>query len=273
MGLVMLQNSPLGQKTAYVEHYDPKLLYPVPRALARDKLKLKELPFNGADIWNAFELSWLNEKGKPQVAMAEFVIPCTSPYIVESKSFKLYLNSFNQSQFASWQIVQKIMENDLSQLLKSTLEVQLYALNETPQAMIKKPEGICLDHLDITTNVYEVCPYFLKVNQEIVEEKLYSELLKSNCMATGQPDWGNLYIHYKGPKIDHDGLLKYIVSFRRYVGFAEHCVEQIYCDLMKSCSCEKLTVYARYTKRGGLDINPFRSNFEASVPNSRDVRQ
>lgn len=273
----MYQNAPLGKATVYVETYSPDLLYPIPRSLARDKTGIDSsaLPFDGIDIWNGFELSWLNPKGKPEIALIELHFPCKSPKIVESKSLKLYLNSFNQSSFESMDAVAKTMENDLSEATEGPVKVALHSIYSDRNPKIAKFDGICLDHLDIEIDCYQVNPNFLTTShpEKPVEESLFSDLLKSNCLATGQPDWGSLLIHYKGPKIDREGLLKYIISFRQHSGFAEHCVEQIYCEILSRCKPTHLTVYARYTKRGGLDINPFRSNFEAPPANLRQIRQ
>lgn len=270
----MLEESPLGQTTIYIETYSPELLFPIPRTLARDKIRISEkLPFHGIDIWNGYEISWLNMKGKPEIAMAEFIFPCTSLNVIESKSFKLYLNSFNQSRFESFEQVQKIMENDLSNAACGQVIVHLFKPDQLKNDTLQKFTGFCLDSLDIETDTYEVNSNFLKTTPDLVEEILYTNLLKSNCLATGQPDWGSLYINYAGPKIDMEGLLKYIISFRRHAGFAEHCVEEIFCDILEKCSPEKLTVYARYTRRGGLDINPFRSNFQTEPQNFRQFRQ
>lgn len=264
----------LGKQTAYVEHYSPDLLFPVPRSLARQKTGIQEpYPYHGEDIWNGFELSWLNPKGKPQIALAEFVFPCHSSYIVESKSFKLYLNSFNQTVFQSCEDVLSTLKKDLSQTVQAEIKVTLFQPFEKIGQELTEFKGICLDHLDISTDSYQVNPSFLMVEQEPAQETLYSHLLKSNCMATGQPDWGSLLIRYKGRKMNHEGLLKYIISYRRHIGFAEHCVEQIFQDIMQTCSPECLTVYARYTRRGGLDINPYRSNFEEGIENRQHFRQ
>lgn len=266
-----MKHSPLGQPTIYVEEYAPEQLFPIPRKSARDKIGLKDsLPFSGVDIWTGYEISWLNPKGKPQIAIGEFRFPCTSPNVIESKSFKLYLNSFNQSKFASFADVQKIMQQDLSKACAGEMVVDLFS----PKPFVFEDyAGVCLDPLEIETNTYEVDSSFLKTSSTVVEESLYTHLLKSNCLATGQPDWGSLHVRYSGPKIDREALLKYFISFRRHAGFAEHCVEQIYCDLINYCAPERLSVYGRYTRRGGLDINPFRSNFEKEPINCPQVRQ
>lgn len=271
----MLKGAPLGEKTKYIYHYTPELLFPVSRSLARDKIGLQSdsLPFHGIDIWNSFELSWLNPQGKPVIGGGEFIFPCDTENLVESKSFKLYLNSFNQSPFDSLDQVQETIANDLEKFCGLRGEMKIYTVEECEKLPTGIPDGKCLDDLDITTDTYEVDPEFLVTSEEDVEETLYSHLLKSNCLATGQPDWGMILIKYAGPKIDAAGLLKYIISFRNHSGFAEHCVEHIYVDIMKRCQPKKLTVYARYTKRGGLDINPFRSNFEKPYTNVKIVRQ
>lgn len=270
----MVKELLLGKKTDYVNTYSPGILHPVSRSLARSKSKIADpLPFTGADIWNGTELSWLNSKGKPEIALGEFTFPCTSPFIVESKSFKLYLNSFNQSSFSCLQEVCDTLVKDLSNVVQAKIGLKLLTPDEVIGRRLASFNGTCLDNLDISTDTYNVNPSFLKISEEIAEETLYSNLLKSNCLATGQPDWGSLLVRYKGKKLDPDGLLKYIISYRNHEGFAEHCVEQIYQDIMLCCKPEYLTVYARYTKRGGLDINPFRSNFEEWVDNQQQFRQ
>jgi 7-cyano-7-deazaguanine reductase len=271
---MIISDSPLGQKTTYISTYSPELLFPVPRTLSRDKLKLgSELPFSGVDIWNAFEISWLNEKGKPEIALGEFFFPCESPMIVESKSLKLYINSLSQSCFESIEHVQKIVESDLSKIAQSQVLVDIFPLSRLKGSRLEGFFGVCLDELDITIDTYQLEPALLTTTEELVSEAVYSDLLKSNCLATGQPDWGSIHINYSGRKIDHESLLKYIISFRNHSGFAEHCAEQIFHDIMQRCQPENLSVYARYTKRGGLDINPFRSNFEKYPENRRHIRQ
>lgn len=270
----MLKQSPLGQTTVYVETYSPDLLFPIPRTLARDKLGLKsKIPFDGVDVWNGYELSWLNPKGKPEIVLGEFCFPCTSSHVIESKSFKLYLNSFNQSHFKSIADVQKIIQKDLSAAAGSSVVVNLFHLSDLKTHPLEDFSGICLDTLDIATDVYETDKSFLVTTPDDVEETLYTNLLKSNCLATGQPDWGSVMVRYSGSQIDHEGLLKYFISFRKHAGFAEHCVEEIFYDILTRCHPKKLTVYGRYTRRGGLDINPFRSNFEKISTNIRQPRQ
>lgn len=270
----MISESPLGQKTVYINTYSPELLFPVSRNLSRDNLQLgSELPFSGVDIWNALEISWLNHKGKPEIALGEFFFPCESPMIVESKSLKLYINSLSQSRFDSLEHVQKIIEGDLSSTAQAQVIINLFPLSRLKDTRLESFYGTCIDELDIDINTYRLDPAFLTTTDELIQEAVYSDLLKSNCLATGQPDWGSVHINYSGKKIDHEGLLRYIISFRNHSGFAEHCVEQIFYDIMQRCQPQNLSVYARYTKRGGLDINPFRSNFEKYPENLRHIRQ
>lgn len=267
----------LGQKTEYASQYDRTLLQPVPRALNRDGLGITQnQPFTiGADIWTAYEISWLNEKGLPQVAIADIYLDYQSQNLIESKSFKLYLNSFNQSKFADSNAVQQTMQRDLSECSQGDVKVRLNPVAVYDSQKIDHLQGDCIDEQDIEITSYEFNADWLKdcVSDEIVEEKLVSHLLKSNCLITNQPDWGTLHIHYIGKKIDHEKLLRYVVSFRQHNEFHEQCVERIFCDLMHYAKPEKLTVYARYTRRGGLDINPFRSNFENLPENLRLARQ
>lgn len=269
----MLEGLLLGKNVTYIETYTPELLFPIPRSLARDKIGLSSnLIFEGVDIWNGYELSWLNSKGKPEIALAEFIFPCSSLNIVESKSFKLYLNSFNQSAFASIESVKETLIKDLTKVIEGPVSVELYSPSQASKNLTDFA-GICLDCLDVETDTYHVQPDFLHTLPDKIEEVVYSDLLKSNCLATGQPDWGSVLIRYYGKKIDHEGLLKYIISYRSHSGFAEHCVEQIFSDILERCQPDLLTVYARYTRRGGLEINPFRSNFESSPSNKRQLRQ
>ncbi|TDN42692.1 NADPH-dependent 7-cyano-7-deazaguanine reductase QueF [Haemophilus haemolyticus] len=272
-----LKSLKLGQKTEYASQYDRTLLQPVPRALNRDGLSITQnQPFTiGADIWTAYEISWLNEKGLPQVAIADIYLDYQSQNLIESKSFKLYLNSFNQSKFADVNAVQQTMQRDLSECAQGDVKVRLNPVAVYDSQKIDHLQGDCIDEQDIEITSYEFNADWLKdcVSDEIVEEKLVSHLLKSNCLITNQPDWGTLHIHYVGKKIDHEKLLRYVVSFRQHNEFHEQCVERIFCDLMHYAKPEKLTVYARYTRRGGLDINPFRSNFENLPENLRLARQ
>ncbi len=272
-----LKSLKLGQKTEYASQYDRTLLQPVPRALNRNGLGITQnQPFIiGADIWTAYEISWLNEKGLPQVAIADIYLDYQSQNLIESKSFKLYLNSFNQSKFTDFNAVQQTMQRDLSECAQGDVKVRLNPVAVYDSQIIDHLQGDCIDEQNIEITSYEFNADWLKdcVSDEIVEEKLVSHLLKSNCLITNQPDWGTLHIHYVGKKIDHEKLLRYVVSFRQHNEFHEQCVERIFCDLMYYAKPEKLTVYARYTRRGGLDINPFRSNFENLPENLRLARQ
>lgn len=263
MTMKTILDMPLGKKVKYISEYDPSLLFPIPRQGKREELGIiKKTPFEGIDIWNAYELSWLNKRGKPIVALGEFRFPSDSPMLIESKSFKLYLNSFNQTKVANEEKILKTIEKDLSEASGSPVKGRLFTSQDLKGTPLEEFPGECLDLLDVECYEYIVNPKLLKCGKETVQEELYSNLLKSNCLATDQPDWGSVYIHYKGPKILHDSLLKYIISFRQHNEFGEHCIERIFMDLMRECKPEKLTVYGKYTRRGGLDLNPFRSNFE-----------
>jgi 7-cyano-7-deazaguanine reductase len=267
----------LGQKTDYANQYDPSLLQPVPRSLNRDDLKLgDELPFQGCDIWTLYELSWLNEKGLPQVAVGEVSIPATSANLIESKSFKLYLNSFNQTRFSDWDQVEKTLIQDLSACAGEEVTVAVRSVVDYTDSVIVTMAGECIDEQDIEITSYDFDDALLAnaIEDKLVEESLHSHLLKSNCLITNQPDWGSVEIRYRGQKINREALLRYIVSFREHNEFHEQCVERIFTDIMKYCQPESLTVYARYTRRGGLDINPYRSNVDAQPNhNQRMARQ
>lgn len=270
-----VNQSKLGEKTAYCSHYDATLLFPIPRQDKRDELGIddKRLPFQGLDVWTAFEVSWLNSKGKPVVRLAEFAFGADSRFIIESKSFKLYLNSFNGTHFDNEEAVLKVLESDLSGASGDFVGVQFRSIDGNEELVGKLP-GVNLDELDIEVADYQVDTSLLTADQSFyVSETLNSHLLKSNCLVTGQPDWGSLVVRYEGPRINHSQLLKYIISFRNHNEFHEQCVERIFMDLMTYCQPENLTVYARYVRRGGLDINPYRSNFEDEFDISRTVRQ
>jgi len=273
-----LQSLTLGKETQYDNSFDAKLLQGVPRSLNRDSLTLgDQLPFTGQDIWTGYELSWLNLNGKPVVAMAKFALPYDSEFLVESKSFKLYLNSFNQHKFASATAVEQQLAQDLSQCANGQVTVEIILADQFSQQQIVPAQGHCIDELDITIDNYQFDPQLLAnavtPSDSVINERLHSNLLKSNCLITNQPDWGTVEIHYRGPKINQEALLRYIISFRQHNEFHEQCVERIFVDLIKYCHCQQLSVYARYTRRGGLDINPFRSNFESAPANQRQARQ
>jgi 7-cyano-7-deazaguanine reductase len=264
----------LGKATEYREIYAPDLLQAVPRSMNRVELNLTaELPFSGTDRWNGYELSWLNSKGKPLVAIMRCEVPVSSPNLIESKSFKLYLNSFNQSHFDCIESVVETLTADLSQCAGGKVKVMLFKPAEFPQMQISSFDAVSIDDLDIEVKDYQLAPSILHAGGEKVEESLTSDLLKSNCLITNQPDWGSVFIRYQGQQINHEGLLRYLISFRQHNEFHEQCVERIFCDIMAHCKPNKLSVYARYTRRGGLDINPFRSNFEQIYPEVRLARQ
>ena len=267
----------LGKQVDYEFKYNPSLLQGVPRSLSRDTLALTDsvLPFDGIDTWTGYELSWLNEKGKPNVAILECHVPITSRNLIESKSFKLYLNSFNQTKFASAEDVQKVLQTDLSECAGEQVEVKLILPQQFSSLQFQEFNGTLLDSLDVEIEQYSPNTHYLTVakNEAQVKETLVSHLLKSNCLITSQPDWASIQIRYEGKAIEHEGLLKYLISFRQHNEFHEQCVERIYNDIMQHCRPEKLTVCARYTRRGGLDINPFRSNYEAPYANHRQARQ
>jgi 7-cyano-7-deazaguanine reductase len=270
----VLDQSQLGKKTQYQGVYDPGILFPVARASSRKALGLSDpLGFDGVDLWNAYELSWLDGAGKPHVTIAQFTIPCQSPYIIESKSFKLYLNSFNQTIFNEIDEVRLQLIKDLSAVAGALVDVAFFSLDS--HFVIEPVEGECIDHLSVSVSEYDQPnPQLLAVNGgPIVERKLYSHLLKSNCPITNQPDWATVMITYCGRPIDEKGLLKYIISYRNHNEFHEHCVERLFVDIKQHCAPERLSVYARYTRRGGLDINPFRSDDQTTPCNKRLSRQ
>ncbi|OGT45924.1 MAG: NADPH-dependent 7-cyano-7-deazaguanine reductase QueF [Gammaproteobacteria bacterium RIFCSPHIGHO2_12_FULL_41_20] len=268
-------HSPLGKKNEYISHYQPDLLFPIERQAQRQQLGItaNALPFQGNDVWNAYELSWLNTQGKPMIAMAEFIFPCTSSHLIESKSFKLYLNSFNNTQFDSMEAVQAILVRDLTKATGTAVFVQIQTLANVCMELQRSFSGICLDELAVTCDTYSVTPAYLQTENQLVTESLYSDLLKSNCPVTGQPDWASVQIAYTGKQIQHAGLLKYIVSYRNHQEFHEQCVETIFCDIQRYCQPEKLCVFARYMRRGGLDINPYRANYPVKLVNQRLWRQ
>jgi 7-cyano-7-deazaguanine reductase len=271
------EHSPLGKNSAYQTEYAPELLFPIPRQQKRDELGLTgTLPFFGVDIWNAYELSWLNMRGKPQVAIATFTVPADSPNIVESKSFKLYLNSFNQTRLANTDALLALLRDDLSTAFGAPVHAVLTLPDDFDKLDMGEQDGLLIDRLDIEVDNYRPSPELLtaKHGEAPVEETLVSHLLKSNCLVTGQPDWGSVQIRYAGPQIDQEGLLRYLIGFREHNEFHEQCVERIFTDILRQCKPSKLAVYARYTRRGGLDINPWRANFSTGKPpNLRTARQ
>ena len=277
------QQSQLGRASAYVDRHDASLLFPLARADQRAGIgALTNPPFFGADMWTAFELSWLNPRGKPQVALAHVTVPCETTHLVESKSFKLYLNSFNNTVFADATEVQRRIRTDISAAvwhggpMQASVGVKLVLPELFDREPLYEMAGLSLDRLDIECTRYTPAPDLLhtEVDEQPVTEVLCSNLLKSNCLVTGQPDWGSIQISYTGTPINQEGLLQYLVSFRNHNEFHEHCVERIFMDIWTRCKPVKLTVYARYTRRGGLDINPFRTSYPQALPaNTRTARQ
>lgn len=271
-------DSELGKETQYDTSYNPGRLYPIPRAGKRLEIGIDphKLPFFGFDCWNHYEVSWLNEKGKPNVAIAEIYYDCTSLCIIESKSLKLYFNSLNNTQFKTIDAVEKIIQACLEKAIGSPVIVKINQLGHSQQALIQEAfTGECIDAIDVECTKYTVEPNYLTTSNELVNETLYSDLLKSNCLVTNQPDWGSVQIIYEGNKINREGLLQYLVSFRNHNEFHEQCIERIFVDIMTRCKPRELTVYGRYTRRGGLDINPYRSTKRIDFKNCnyRLIRQ
>ena len=290
------EDSPLGQVSDYPDKYDASLLYPIPRAQGREGVLVNgALPFDGVDIWNAYEVSWLNDKGKPSVAVAVLTVPASSPNIVESKSLKLYLGSLNQSIFTCIDDVVNTIQRDVSSIVGEGVLVSLTLIgseqvfcagsladcgmnsetnSEDRRGVVELASAICVDDEDIVAHEYSINAKLLEVDGGgAVDECLSSHLLRSNCPVTGQPDWATIFVHYCGPKICRQSFLKYIISYRNHNDFHEQCVERVFADIMSECQPEKLSVYGRYTRRGGIDINPYRSNFEMCSDNTKLMRQ
>lgn len=289
------EQSQLGKATAYPDQYAPQALFAIARQPQRSELGMAAgaaLLFTGADLWTGYELSWLNLRGKPQVALVQVTVPCETPCIVESKSFKLYLNSFSNSRFASadavrqriaedvgaavWQPVASVSQQASGGAPPSSVGVRLVLPEQFAAQTVQELEGLSLDRLDVECSDYQPAPHWLRADttESAVTETLTSHLLRSNCPVTQQPDWGDIQISYSGAPIDQEGLLRYIVSLRNHNDFHEHCVERIFMDILRHCRPSRLTVYARYTRRGGLDINPLRTNHPGPLPpNVRTARQ
>ena len=272
-----LDKSSLGKSVAYLGSYDPSLLFPIARADKRAQMGIgSALPFLGVDIWNAYELGWLDARGKPRVALAEFRVPASSPNIIESKSFKLYLNSYMQTRVPDTDTLRVQLAADLSAAAGAPVSVELATPTSQQSLLIENLDGEVIDDLPIEISHYgPPQPDLLHSNPDaVVEETLVSHLLKSNCPVTGQPDWASVQIHYVGPRMGRDGLLRYLVSYREHDDFHEQCVERMFVDILAQCAPSRLSVYARYTRRGGLDINPFRSTPGWLLPgNTRTARQ
>jgi 7-cyano-7-deazaguanine reductase len=265
--MTTVEGSPLGRATAYSERYDPTLLFPLDRSEQRRAIGMRgALPFAGIDLWTAYEISWLDRHGKPEIAIGEFRVPCASPKLVESKSLKLYLGSFAQEPLADRNEVAQRMQTDLSRACGADVAVALAATERPSARGVADLPGESIDGMAITTDVYEPDPASLIARGPIREETLRSALFHSRCPVTGQPDCGDVMIRYRGPAIDRAGLLRYLVSYRCHAAFHESCVERMFVDILKACTPQALTVYARFVRRGGIDINPFRSNFEPDPP-------
>ncbi len=272
-------NSELGKKAQYDSQYNADKLFPIPRKAKRDEIGVSDNPpFFGYDIWNHYEVSWLNNKGKPVVALAKITYGCDSTNIIESKSMKLYFNSLNNTKFDSLATVQAVIKKDLEERLHgSFVDVQITPVNQFQDKTLHHTlNGTCIDELDIECTAYHTETTYLTTENEQVEETLCSDLLKSNCLVTNQPDWCSVQITYKGKKIHHEGLLRYLISFRNDNEFHEQCIEKIFMHIMQHCKPAELTVYGRSTRRGGLDINAYRSTNPINpddIPNTRLCRQ
>ncbi len=269
-----MPESLLGQQTSYPQRYDPDILVAIPRATQRKKIGLtSKLPFYGKDVWHAYELSWLNDRGLPQVALGRFSVDCTSPALIESKSFKLYLNSHNQQAYTSREEFIRVLKQDLSE--KAGAEIDVVLSSPDAEQQLSRPAGSKLDTLDIDIDAYQPDSSLLQIeSDEQVQESFYTDLFRSNCPITGQPDWASVMISYQGSKISATSLLAYLVSYRLHNGYHEDCVEQIFCELMHVCQPHKLYVQANFLRRGGLDICPIRSNTEMAINDiQRLVRQ
>lgn len=263
----------LGRPSTYPERHDPSRLFPIPRAKARADLPLAGVPLHGVDLWNAWELSWLDPRGVPRVGIAEIRVPADSPRLIESKSLKLYLNGFNQEPLPDAEAAADRIATDLSRAAGAAVLVRIRPLEQAPG--VGELEGDCIDAVETVLDHYgPPQASALRILPEPAEETLVSHLFKSNCPVTGQPDWASVQIRYRGPRLDRASLLRYLVGFRRHTGFHEHCVERIFADLWHTLQPERLSVYARFTRRGGIDINPFRSSVPGEAPaNPRLARQ
>jgi 7-cyano-7-deazaguanine reductase len=273
--ITMTGDSPTRQQSAYPDEYAPELLLGISRSENRATLGLgDELPFQGVDIWNAWELTWLTNSGQPSVATLEIRVPAESPRIIESKSLKLYLNSFSMSRYEAAEDILNTITADLSRCVETEIEVSLLESGSGDVPDCETLPGDCIDDLYVECQTWDVDASLLEADaEEVVSESLHSHLLRSLCPVTSQPDSGSVLITYEGPRIDRPSLLRYIASFRQHQDFHETCVERMFLDIKERCEPTRLSVYARYQRRGGIDINPFRSDFETDVPNTRLWRQ
>lgn len=269
-----MDDLPLGKTAAIPSSYAPEVLRGVSRAAARRQAGIASpLPFSGTDLWTAWELTWLDSRGKPIVATATLSYDATSPRIVESKSLKLYLNSLAGMRFVTQDDVAPTITRDVSKVVGDRVTIQIDPLPAATATVGTLP-GSLLDGLEVEN--FPDTPdatVLTTVDDDIVDEALHTHLLYSLCPVTGQPDTGSLLIRYRGPRIDRASLLRYIVAYRSHTDFHEACVEKVFVDLKTQCGCERLSVYARYNRRGGLDINPFRSDYETTTDNPRLWRQ
>jgi len=271
-----LSASPLGKVNVYTDQYDSSLLFAICRDGNRTSIgiDIKNLPFKGVDIWNGFDFTWLDDESIPQFGLLTIYVPCESTKLIESKSLKLYLFSFANMSFKSKAEIVRVLEQDLTAAAGQSVAVALDTHPEYFTETLGGFTGESLDALDIVCTAKNVNSSLLRSDAaNIVHEQLCSDLLKSNCLVTGKPDWGSVRITYTGPKIDHESLLQYIVSYRNHQGFHEQCIERIYFDILNICKPSKLIVEGRYTRRGGLDINPIRTNVEVVLNNTRLFRQ
>lgn len=263
----------LGRYTPVVDQYAPELLYPIPRRDGREALGFTEdLPFEGMDVWHAWELSWLDARGRAQTRIGRFTLPATSPNLVESKSLKLYLNSLNNVVFDDDAAALACITRDVSAVVGASVGLSAFAADD-PAMAASQPTGVCIDDSDGSWPRREPAADMLVVGSQVVEEQLYSHALRSLCPVTGQPDWATLWLHYRGPAVERASLLSYVLAYREHRGFHEQCVEQIFRDVHQRIQPEFLHLQAFYTRRGGLDINPFRSTGGATPPWWRLVRQ
>ncbi len=271
----VLDDSPLGKSSQYESRYNPKLLFPISRSEKREELGMDpdHLPFFGRDLWYGYELSWLNTSGKPVVRVARFELSCDSDFLIESKSFKLYLNSFNQTQFESDSVVRDVLEKDLGEIAQSQVSVELMSVEQSEVLGFESAPGTNVDELDVTVAAYNYDSSLLRKAEGRVSETINTHLLKSNCPVTGQPDWGTLVVSYSGEAVEHESFLRYICSFRNHQEFHEQCVERVFTDLQSHFELDELTVYAQYLRRGGLDINPWRSTTQIQPQAIRLIRQ